>query len=792
MLSSYFAAAWRAFLRDRLYAIINIIGLAIGLSAALLSGLYVRNELTFERFLPGYEHIYRISAGFAAPGSPMSPVDPMPPDVAPWLISHMPSIKPLARISVGTDVVIRVGQVDTLEHMVWADPSFFDIFRFPTEQGDLQRSLERPDAIVLTRSAARRLFGRDRVVGETLELDHEHALRVAAVIQDPPSTTHLGFSVIGSSRAEFSTLRMLDQAAATVRKPWDANTYFRLGPGVPLASVRAALDEFISEQRALPGEHNGMQLFLPVMPISAIHLAPPAAAAMRARGSLEMIYAIGAVGLLILAVSIINFINLSTARAARRRIEVAVRKALGATQSQLIAQFMGEAALYVVLGAALAACLIELVLPAFNRLSGTDFTFDYWHHPMLLLWIGGLTLVAGLLAGAYPAALLGSVKPVAALKGGPIQAGGMLRSLLVTAQFAVLIGLLCTIIVVFEQISLAAEAVTQLDTRGVFAIKTQCGRFSADRVRTLLGVVAAACSESAPLGSVKRHSYGSVHAGTSAFFRKEIVDSGFFEVYGLKPLAGRLFLADRAADANAVIINATAVSRFGFPSASAAIGQFLTLGDDSEAASQIVGVIPDFPLETVRSPIEATVFAMGGSAYQMLNIKTSTADQGRALDSIRDLWKQLQPFRPLSLFPIDQALRDFYADLVAEATVFGACCTVALLLACTGLFGLASFAVERRTKETGIRKAMGAGRTDILRLMFGQLTLPVLAANLLAWPVCFFLLRHWLAGFAYHVDLGAEVFIGSGLVAVLVAWVTICAQALRLAAVPPVASLRYE
>ncbi|MEA3180458.1 MAG: putative transport system permease protein [Gammaproteobacteria bacterium] len=792
MLSSYFAAAWRAFLRDRLYAIINIIGLAIGLSAALLSGLYVRNELTFERFLPGYDHIYRISAGFAAPGSPMSPVDPTPPDVAPWLINHMPSIKPVARMSAGTDVVIRVGQVDTLEHIVWADPAFFDIFRFPTEQGDLLRSLERPDGIVLTRSVARRLFGRDRVVGETLELDHEHTLRVAAVIQDLPSTTHLGFSIIGSARAEFSTLRMFDQAAANVRKPWDTNTYFRLGPGVPLASVRAALDAFISEQRALPRKHNGMQLFLPVMPISAIHLAPPGAAAMRARGSLEMIYAIGAVGMLILAVSIINFINLSTARAARRRIEVAVRKALGATQGQLIAQFMGEAGLYVVLGAALAACLIELVLPAFNRLSGTDFTFDYWHHPMLLLWIGGLTLVAGLVAGAYPAALLGSVKPVAALKGGPIQAGGMLRSLLVTAQFAVLIGLLCTIIVVFEQISLAAEAVAQLDTRGVFAIKTECGRFSADRVRTLPGVVAAACSESAPLGFVKRHSYGSVHAGTSAFFRKEIVDSGFFEVYGLKPLAGRLFLADRAADANAVIINATAVGRFGFPSASAAIGQFLTLGDDSEAASQIVGVIPDFPLETVRSPIEATVFAMGGSAYQMLNIKTSTADQGRALDSIRDLWKQLQPFRPLSLFPIDQALRDFYADLVAEATVFGACCAVALLLACTGLFGLASFAVERRTKETGIRKAMGAGRADILRLLFGQLTLPVLEANLVAWPVCYFVLHRWLAGFAYHVDLGAEVFLGSGLAAVLVAWVTICAQAFRLAAVRPVASLRYE
>jgi putative ABC transport system permease protein len=205
-----------------------------------------------------------------------------------------------------------------------------------------------------------------------------------------------------------------------------------------------------------------------------------------------------------------------------------------------------------------------------------------------------------------------------------------------------------------------------------------------------------------------------------------------------------------------------------------------------------VGVIPDFPLESVRSPIEPTVFGMVGGDLRMLSIKTRAGRQTAALDSIKDLWKQLQPFRPLSMYPIDQALRDFYADLVAAATVFGVCCGVALLLACTGLFGLTSFAVERRAKETGIRKAMGAGRGDILRLLFGYLTLPVLEANIVAWPICFLLLRHWLAGFAYHVDLGAEAFLGAGLVAVLVAWATVCVQVLRLAAVPPVTSLRYE
>ena len=791
MFSSYLAAAWRSFLRDRLYALINIIGLAIGLSAALLSGLYIHNELTFERFLPGYAHIYRISAGFGPPGATLTPVDSSPTNVGPWLKSHMPSLRPIARLSVGTDVVIRIGQVDWLGHIMWADPEFFDIFRFPVVQGDLLSALHRPDAVVLTRSTALHLFGRDRVVGETFEVDHAHTMRVAAVVQDPPANTHFDFSLIGSTRAQFSPTAIMDKAPADARRPWDANTYFRLTPGVNLADVRAALDGFVHEQGSLPGKHTGMRMALPVMPIAAIHLAPAGAASMRAHGSIEMLFAIGAVGLLILAVSIINFINLSTARAVRRRIEVAVRKAAGATRGQLIVQFMGEASLYACLGALLAVCLVELALPQFNRWSGTDFAFDYWRHPQLLAWSGGLTLLVGLLAGTYPALVLGSIKPVAALKGGPVRAGGVLRNVLVTAQFAVLIGLLCTITVVFEQTSMAKAVVGRLDTQAVFAINTECRQSLVDRVRALPGVIAAGCSESAPLGYVKRHSYGSFHAGVSAMFRKETVGSGFFEAYGVKPVAGRLFLPGLVADADTAIINATAVGRFGFSSANAAIGQFVTVTDDSKA-TRIVGVIPDFLLESVRSPIEPTVFTVTGGEFRMLSVRTEPGRQIVALDSIKDLWKQQEPFRPLSMFPIDQALQGFYADLVAAAAVFGTCSGIALLLACTGLFGLASFAVERRTKETGIRKAMGAGRRDILRLLFGQLTLPVLAANLLAWPVCFFLLRHWLAGFAYHVDLGAEVFIGSGLVAVLVAWATICAHVFRLAALRPVASLRHE
>jgi putative ABC transport system permease protein len=793
VLRNYFAAALRNLLRDRLYAVLNIVGLAVGLSAAIISGLYARDELTYEHFLPDYQHIYRISSGFAPPGGSFNPVDTCLPDVAPWLVNRLPAVQPIARLHNGTDAGVRVGERETTEHIYWADPAFFHIFRVPVVAGYLPRALERPDSLVITRSAARRLFGSDAVVGKTLELDRKYTLRVTAVIEDLPTTTHLAFELVASGVTQFSPLAKADSQPLDMSKSWAMFTYFLQQPGVSLESVRAALSAF--EQQLQATQPNGMRVFLPVMPIHAIHLHEPGAAAMRSAGSLQMIYAIGAVGLLILGVSMINFVNLSTARASRRSVEVAVRKAAGATQTQLVAQFIGEAMLYAVLAAALALCLMELALPLFNRLSGASLSVRYNQAPVLLLGVPVLTLVAGVLAGAYPAFVLGSLRPVTALKGGPLQSGSRVRSILVALQFAVLIGLLCAIMVIFEQTSLAKRVIARLDTRNVFALNGACapenGSGPADIFGAIPGVVSAACSESAPFGYVKRHAYSTVRAGIQTMFRKEVVDFGFFELYGLRPLAGRLFSHAHADENASVIINSVAARTFGFPSATAAVGQYVVVSDESQP-SQIIGVVPDFPLESVRTPIEPVVFYIDRSALQTLSIRTSSARQEQTLDSVRSLWKKLQPSKPMVLFPVSQGLRGLYEELVTDGAVFGACAAVALVLACTGIFGLASFAVVRRAKEAGIRKAMGAARSDILRLFVGRLTRPVLAANLVAWPVCYVVLGHWLSGFAYHIDLGPAVFLAAGAVAVLIAWTTIVVHALRLASLKPVASLRYE
>ncbi len=798
MLRNYLMAALRNLARNKLHAAIGICGLAVGLAAALIAALYVRNDLTYEHFLPGYARIYRISSSYADPAGAPVPIDVTPPDVARWLAVRLP-IRQIARIDVGSRHGIRVGTVSSLERLSWADPEFFDIFRFPVVAGDLARALRRPDDIVLTRTLARQLFGRDDPVGQTLLLDDKHLLRVAAVIEDLPPNTHLNFGIVASSLASFSSFTPLDAQPLAFGKSVDAYTYFRLPQAATLDQVRASLHDFIAALYK-PKMAGGLRFSFSVVPIAAIHRLPPAEGAMKARGSPALLYAIAAVGLLILLAAAINFVNLSTARAAARHVEVGIRKAVGATRRTLIVQFIGEALLRTGLALLVALGIAELLLPVFNRLSQSRLTFDYLHDSSILPAAVGFASVVGVLAGLYPAVILSSFRPVTALRGGATRAGGeAVRSALVTVQFAVLTGLAIAIVVVFDQTSYAERMVGRLDTTRIFAVNGACGRTDADTFRTLPGVVSAACSASAPLGYIYTKSFGTVRRGVKTFFTDEAVDFDFFELYGLKPVAGRFFSRDRGGDAapggtssthgSPIVINETAVRKFGFSSARAAVGELVNVfGPPSE----IIGVVPDFPTRSIRSPIDATVFYVDPKQFDLLSVKVSAPQEAQALAAIDARWAQLDPSRPVSRFPVAQMLRELYADLEADGAVFSACSAIALLLACAGMYGLASSIAERRTKEMGIRKAMGAGRADVLRLLLRQLTLPVLWAQLLAWPVCYVVMDRWLAGFAYHIELGAASFLAAGAAVIAISWATVLGHALRVARARPVAALRYE
>jgi putative ABC transport system permease protein len=828
MLLNYFAAAFRNLARNKRHATITIGGLAVGLTAALVAALYVQYQLSFEHFVPDYAQIYRISIEFGRPGAAMTRIGSAPPDVARWLEVRLPALHPIARIGGGDEHGIRVGNIDTLEQVSWADPEFFNVFRLPIVAGDPVGALHTPDGVVLTETVARTLFGRDDPIGRTLEIDRKHSLRVMAVVKDLPPNTHLEFGLVASSLSSFSPFASIDARPFGLNKPWMANTYFRLPHAIALSQVRAALPGFVSS--VLPG--GGLRLVLPIEPITDIHLDSG-----NGHTSHLLIYAVVAVGVLILLAAAINFINLMTARATTRQLEIGVRKAAGASRRMIALQFLGESVAYAAVATLVAAALVELLLPAFDRFAGWSVTANYGQNPWLILLPLGLAIAVGLLAGAYPAIVLSSFRPAAALRGVvALRGGDAIRHVLVSVQFAVLTGLLIAVVVVFNQISYSSQLVGRLDGNGVFLVTDGCKGESADAYRVLPGVVAAACSQSAPDGSVLVRKYSTVQRGIETSFDDEVIGVGFFDLYGLKPLAGRFFstaygidtaAASTASDAAAgtgsdatastkpeatastksetaassesqpgepIVINETAVRQFGFTSPDAAVGKFVyVFGPPGKAPpSEIVGVVPDFPMRSIRTPVDATVFHLDPNRLALLSVKVSARHPASALTAVDARWSAQDPSRPIQRFSAALMFRGLYSDIDREEAVFSACAAIALLLACVGIYGLSAFIAERRTKEMGIRRALGADRTVVIRLLLWQLAKPIIWAQLIAWPVTYLIMNHWLEGFATHVPLRPQTFVATGAAVLLIAWATVLAQALRVAKARPVTALRYE
>jgi putative ABC transport system permease protein len=536
---------------------------------------------------------------------------------------------------------------------------------------------------------------------------------------------------------------------------------------------------------------------------------------MKPRGSMDAVFAIGAIGLLILSTASVNFVNLMTARASRRAIEVGVRKVCGAARRHLTAQFIGESVIYALISMGLGLGLAALSLPGVNRFLDRTIRLTLLSDAIPGALAITLTVLVGVLAGLYPAVVLSSFRPAGVLKAAASQgpASATVRQSLVMLQFALLISLLIATTVIERQVNFALTDAQRLDADEVVVIDQTCRPAFKDAVAALSGVRAATCSYSLgltdrPLGGSRVTRPGGESIGE---FRSDIVDPGFFEFYGFTPIAGR-FLDGRASDAapqrfspRTLVINETMVRKLGFASPQAAIGQTLIVPNGSSPSTpEIVGVVADFATDTIRNPVQPTFFyvdptgysvtGMGGKKFElgMLSIRLVGAQAPETLTEIDRLWKQTGSGQPISRFFLKQSIQARVADLSRQGTLFGVAAAVAIFIALLGLFGMSVFVAEHRTKEIGIRKAMGATRKDILRQLLWQFTKPVLSANLVAWPTTYYFMKRWLEGFAYHVDLEPWSFLAASALAVAIAVLTVTGHALLVARAQPVAALRYE
>ena len=813
MFKNYLAAALRNLLRNKLVSFINIAGLALGFAAALLIALYLHYQLTYEHFLPGHEHVYRISLTSEAPGGLPQIYDSVKFSMAEKLKADYPEISMIARLAVQFPSVRR-GEFERAEAIYFADPDFFRIMPFTAIAGDVTTALDAPDGLVISRFIARRYFGDENPLGKILEIDRQIPMRVLAVIDDLPGNTHFNFTMVASSKSKNSGQSLY--ASGGRNSDWPgAFTYIQVRTSADAARIQADAQNFI--RRHYP-EEPGFKKTLSVIPLSAVHLAPAGRFAMSPATDPHALWTLGLVGLLVLALAVINFINLMTARSVQRALEVGVRKSAGARRRDLIVQFLGESFLYVFGAVLVAMALVEMVLPTFNEMlsigpddeqaQAATVTFQYWQEPALFAALVFATLVVGLLAGIYPAFVISGMRPINALHGGVSTfASARVRQILVVLQLSALIALLICTTVVHRQVTYSLTEGQRIDRDQVMLLFFNKMPSDAikDAIARLPGVTGVTTAKSAPtnygnaFGDFNRPGgAGPVNLSISP------VDYNYFDFYRVTPIAGRLpsrehgtdlFKPEEPSRQLCVFLNESAVQALGFRSATEALEQKIVPGESRWpplAGVSIAGVVPDIPVDSIRTRIQPTMYIVFPAVSTLMSIRMSGKNIPETEEAINVVWRKLgEPMAPATLF-LDLYFRRMYIDIIQQRRVLGSLCGVAVFLSCLGLFGLSIYTAQRRTKEIGIRKVMGASTGAVMRMLLRAFSEPVIWASLIAWPVAGWVMSRWLEGFVYRVPLGWWIFPAATVLALGITLVTVSVHSYVVARVPPGRSLRHE
>ncbi|QNQ11099.1 ABC transporter permease [Sphingomonas alpina] len=687
---------------------------------------------------------------------------------------------------------------------VWADPSVFRVLPIPAIAGALDAALAEPDTIVVTRSAALRLFGRDAPIGAAIEIVESkraaRRLKITAVIEDLPPETHLDLQFIASGRGATSPLGRADASPVpTIEAP--IVTYVRARPGVTRADLQPVLDEIIRPFQAMAAA-SGTKVGGYALPIADIHFGP-ADDSPHGKPSVDpaIVVAIGAVGALILIMASTSYVALMTARAGRRAVEVAVRKACGAGRGQLLAQFLGESLALTLIALVAAMGVVELVLPAVNGVLGLSLSFDLTREPLLLMPLLAAWLVIGVASGLYPALVLSSFTPSVALRGGPAGIGGTvwIGRAMVVVQFAILTGLLVATITIYRQTHLAIASALGAGRGPILTVAANCRSGFAQAARELPGVREASCASVGALNMGPQGAVTAINRNGQRFTPGFVdVDAHFFGTFGVRPLAGRVFSPDHGSgDAKReVVLNQTAARHFGFASPRAAIGQPIGISlqvgvNPAPVPHTIIGVVPDVAA-SVLSPAGELVYNAGSPEAGILAVETRPEMIPDVRRRLERLWRAIGDGAPLEAQLLSQLERHRYRTAIVQGWVTGACALVALVIAAMGLFALSAFTADRRTKEIGVRRAMGASTGAIVHLLLWQFLTPFLVACTIGILLSTVIMRHWLEQFASRVDVPLWL-LGAVVAATAVFAISaVLVNVLAAARAKPIDALRYE
>jgi len=786
---NYLKTAWRKARREKGYAGINLAGLAVGLACAILTMLYVRQELSYDAYHAKKDRIFRLVTGFQ--GGAYEAIAKVPGPWGPAIESGIPEVERAARLVLMNEVLVGRGQTRFYENDgMYAEPSVFEVFSFPLLRGDSGTALERPGSVVVTESFARRFFGAEDPVGQTLTFDTKEDYQVTGVMRDVPAESHFRFDFLVS----------LTTYANPLRDDWkwmQFYTYLLLARDAPPRTVADKIASLLGGHM----EPSDAEKFAPrLQKLTDIHLHSHLFREIEPNSDIANVLIFSTVALLILAIAAVNFMNLATARALCRAREVGVRKAAGASRRQLAAQFLAESVLMSAAAFAVALGLAALLLPMITPLTGRPMQIFNAPHAGFLAAMAGLALAIGIAAGTYPALVLSAFRPAAALRGqaGGVR-GGALRKGLVVFQFAASALLLVSTGVVRDQLHYVQSKRLGFDKDHLVVIPIRDGAMRSNyetAKRELLsvpGVMAAAASGNLPGGSDWGVPYQPEGMPPDRVppLRQLVVDYDFISAYGLELAAGRGFSRDHPGDASgAVMINEEAVRQLGW---SDPLGRTIAIPVFERGPSPVIGVLKDFHFRSLHEKIGPLMLIVAAPDWMtVITVRVRAGDIPATLAALQHKWRELDPAHPFTYAFLDDRFARLYENERRMGRLLGSVAGLAMFVACLGLFGLAAYAAGKRTKEIGIRKAVGASAGSIVILLSKDFTRLIAIGYLAAVPAVLWLMTRWLAGFAYRTSLGAWPFLAAALAVFAAGWIAVGFQSIRAARANPTDALRYE
>jgi len=802
MIKNYFKIAWRSLLKYKGFSFINIFGLATGMACSLLIFLFVKDETSYDRFHHDASQIYRVVKDFVNDDGSRLPDATTPPALAPAMQKDIPEVAITTRVfpGWGANFLIKYGDKKINEDKLFrVDSSFFDVFTFPFVHGNAKDAFKEVQSIVLTESSAKRYFGNDNPVGETLQIDRLGNLMVTGVIKDVPNASHFHFDFLISTR----------KFGGNIDANWgfyNFYTYAKLKPNSDITAFTKKVQDVYKRNTT-----DATNIFY-VQPLTDIHLTSNLKWELEPNSDKLYVYVFTIIGIFILLIAGINYVNLTTAKASVRAKEIGVRKVTGALRSSLIAQFLVESVITCLLAAVLAVIFAQLLLPVANALTLKQLTVI--GNPSVLGYMLVGVLLLGMIAGFFPAIYLSSFKPIAVLKGLKVGEKGTLnlRKTLVVVQFTISIVLIIGVLIISQQMRYLQSAKLGLNKEQVIVVNNADAMTAAERnvfqntVLQAQEVKKVATSDGVVGGQNWTNSMSVKGSQNSQLVNFLNVSYDFLDVLGIEMKEGRSFSSHFPADTlnngipggpseqtiGSIILNETAVKDLGVTAP--AVGKQILWDNDADTMYYvtIVGVAKDFHFTSLRNEIKPFAFVNNSKRAANFTIKLSTDNVQSSLAQIENTWKKFLAERDFEYYFLDETYAKLYQSEERFQKVFINLVILGIIIACLGLLGLTTFSAQQRVKEIGVRKVLGASVPHVVALLSKDFLKLVLIALVLAVPVAWWLMNEWLKDFAYRINIEWWIFLVAAVIAIIIAFVTISTQAIRAAISNPVKSLRTE